>query len=421
MRYSMRRPAFLLAGLVLAKLAGPAVGGAQAAPAEWRQFRWSADNAGVIPGDLSVRWRYKADAGPIRGLSAAGSTLIVGTEGRGTVAALDLTTGARRWIIELPAWVHGDPAIVSGATYVSFGSYPHHVTPGGVWKIDLRTGRVVWRFASTAGMMPSPAMLGDTVFAAGADGCIHTLASDDGRVLRSWCTGGMIEMSSPRLILDSMLVAGNATGSVLGFNTRALDSAWRMRSPPLSHFGDPPLAFDGTLAFITGYEVQGPNMRQMLVALDPASGERRWTRDLGTGAAVSRNTSGTPTVAGGLVIVSSPVSRTVHAFRADSGTPVWQHRLDAGHKGAVTIVGDDVLVGDARGRLIFLDRATGRVVGRCRFPSPFTVTQPILVGKTLLAPTEDGALYAEPFVELRARAVRLGQPDAACVTEARAP
>ena len=397
------------------KLAAPPACVAQAAPPEWRQFRWSADNAGVVPGELDVRWQYRASGGPIRGLSVAGSTLIVGTEGSGTVAALDLATGARRWIVELPAWVHGDPAIVGGATYVTFGSYPHHSVPGGIWKLDLQTGRVLWKFASRMGMMPSPAMRGDTVFAGGADGCIHALAGTDGRVLQSWCTGGMIEMSSPRLVLDSMLVAGNAGGFVVGFNTRALSSAWRTRVPPLQHVGDPPPAFDGTLAFITGYELQGGNMKQMLVALDPSSGERRWTRDLGTGPAVTRNTSGTPAVAGGLVIVSSPVSRTVFAFRADSGMPVWRHRLDAAHKGAVTIVGEHVLIGDNRGRLTFLDRATGRLVGRCAFPSAFTVTQPLLVGRTLLSPTEDGALYAEPFADLRARALRSDQPEASCV------
>jgi outer membrane protein assembly factor BamB len=407
--------------VIAALVATPAPLASQPAPPEWRQFRWSADNAGVVPGDLNVRWRYKAGGGPIRGMSVAGSTLVVGTEGTGTVAALDLSTGVQRWIVELPAWVHGDPAIVGDATYVTFGSYPHDVTPGGTWKLDLQTGRVRWKFASRVGMMPSPAIRGDTVLVGGADSCIYALAAADGRILRSWCTGGMIEMSSPRLVLDSMLIAGNASGYVVGFNARSLRPAWRVRSPPIGHFGDPPFAFNGRLAFITGYERQGDNMRQLLVALDPASGQLRWTRDLGTGAAVSRNTSGTPTIAGDLVIVSSPVSRTVRAFRVDSGALAWSHQLDAGHKGAVTVIGEDVIFGDDSGRLTLLDRATGKVLGRCHFPSRFTVTQPILVGATLLAPVADGALYAEPYTELRARALRAAPPDPACVDGVRRP
>ena len=417
----MRHTLFLLVALRLMAL-DPTSLPAQSGPPAWTQFRWSADNAGVIPGELNVRWKYVAGAGPIRGISVAGPTLLVGTENKGTVAALDLATGARRWSVELPAWVHSDPAIVGDAAYVTFGSYPHDVTAGGIWKLDLATGRVRWKFSSRMGMMPSPAVQRDTVFAGGADSCIHALSAGDGRVYTSWCTGGMIEMSSPRLLHDSILVAGNSAGDIVGFNTRRLAPAWRLRVPPLQHFGDPPVAFDGSLAFITGYARQGSNMMQRLVAFDPTSGRLRWTRDVGAGPAVSRNTSGTPTIAGNLVIVSSPVSRTVFAFRADSGAPVWEHALDARHKGALTTVGDDVLVGDARGRLTILDRATGRVVGQCGFPSPFTVTQPILVGRTLLVPTEDGALYAEPYAELRARAVRPERTNPSCVNrEAGAP
>ena len=396
---------------------------AQAQPADWREFRGSPYNTGYLKGDLNVRWRYKAP-GAVRGMSVARERVLSGTEvlaatarAPGTIAALSLRTGAQYWMHELPAWMHADPAIVDSTVFVTFGAIPFDSLPGGLWAFDLHSGRIKWKFASGAGMMPSPAVVGSTVYAGGGDSCIHGVNGRTGQQLRAWCTGSPFAMSSLR-IADSLVVAGNVSGHVIAYNTRTFREQWRRRWAPIDHIGDPPVAFAHRLVITTGTHLFHPDsMRHWAVAFDAATGDTVWRNVLGAGPRFDRNTSGTPAVAGDIVVVSSPIAQSLHAFDARSGAKRWSVALDAQHKGAPTIVGEDVVLGDAAGRLSIRALQTGALLGVCRFYAPFTVLAPLVVGRTILIATQDGWVYAEPYDELRARAAgRLAESAAPCVS-----
>jgi hypothetical protein len=75
------------------------------------------------------------------------------------------------------------------------------------------------------------------------------------------------------------------------------------------------------------------------------------------------------------------------------------------HKGAVTVIGEDVLFGDKSGQITLISLADGHLLGQCKTAGSFSVTAPILVGKTLIVPTRDGTVWAAPYAELRARMV----------------
>jgi outer membrane protein assembly factor BamB len=381
-----------------------------AQPGDWRQFRGGADNTGYLAGDLRARWRYKAP-GAVRAMSVARNRVLVGTEilgetarPPGTIAALSLTTGERIWTHDLPAWVHGDPAIVDSTAFVTFGAYPFDLMPGGLWAFDMRSGRIRWKFESGAGMMPAPAVVGSVIFAGGGDTCIHSLSSRTGRQLHAWCTGAPIAMASPR-IADSLVIVGNVRGYLIGYNTVTFREQWRRRWDPIDHFGDPPAAFAHGLAITTGtHRFKPDSQRHWVVAFNAVNGDTAWRRLLGTGPWLERNTSGTPAVAGGIVVVSSPIASSLHAFDARSGAPRWSMPLESQHKGAPTIVGEDVVLGDAAGRLSVRALRSGNLLGVCRFDAPFTVLAPLVVGQTILVATQDGWVYAEPYDQLRARA-----------------
>jgi outer membrane protein assembly factor BamB len=111
-------------------------------------------------------------------------------------------------------------------------------------------------------------------------------------------------------------------------------------------------------------------------------------------------------LAGSAVIISSPFSKTIRAFDAATGRIRWKRDLEAMHKGAVTVNGDDVLFGDRNGDMSFLSLASGATTGTCTAGSPFTVFAPILVGRTLFVATKNGAVIAAPYDSVRARATR---------------
>ena len=77
---------------------------------------------------------------------------------------------------------------------------------------------------------------------------------------------------------------------------------------------------------------------QWIVALDRRTGYVTWRRSLGIGPFPPRNSSGTPVLSAGKVIVSSPIAGVMAAFDARSGRPLWRRQLSGTHKGAVTVV-----------------------------------------------------------------------------------
>jgi outer membrane protein assembly factor BamB len=141
--------------------------------------------------------------------------------------------------------------------------------------------------------------------------------------------------------------------------------------------------------------------QQWLIALDRNSGRSVWRQPLGIGLEVPRNTAGTPVVSDGRVIISSPISKLVAAFEIKSGKVLWVHSLSSVHKGPVTVIGGDVLLGDKAGTLHLLRAANGSELGSCNAGGAFTPTGPILVGKTFIAATRDGWVHASPYVDVR--------------------
>jgi outer membrane protein assembly factor BamB len=427
----------------------PASPGAPA-PAAWRQFRGGTDNAGVVPGTLRATWRYRAPHA-VRGFGVAGDVLVLGTESgdahlrkfgpdqRGFVAALDLQTGRERWVREVPNWVHGDPVVADGLAWVTYGRFPMNAD-GGLTAFDLATGTPVWSRVTARGIMPGPALDSATgrLVAFGGDDTLRTFDARTGRLLHAVDLHFADAMSSPRVDAGGIVYVG-AESTLVAYDARRDWLRWQVMPPGLIMLGTPPVALADSLVLTEGterlsawdalrllplsrwvqvarearaqYDGRWSTWRQWynqqwLVAFDARTGAVRWRQPLGAGMVVFRNNSGTPAVARGRVVISSPVSRTVRAFDLATGRPLWTHEVPTQHVGAPTIIGDDVLLGDKPGQLHVLSLATGAEVGQCAMGGPFSPTAPVLVGETLITATRDGWLTAAPWDSVRARAVR---------------
>ncbi len=442
-------------GLVVLSASGGGVR-AQTAPASlqtphsWLQFRNDTVNAGVVPGTLDVTWKYRSPR-PVRGIAVAEGTVLIGTESadaaavdfapdqHGFVVALDVRDGHVLWTQSASSWVHGDPVIYEGKAYVAFGRWPLS-SRGGVTAFDLRTGRVLWSKATTVGNMPGPAI--DTVtrsiIVVGGDAVLYELSLDDGTVRHATGLRVQVAMSNPRLASNHIVyVAGGR--SLISYSELERHVDWRVRNPPLHSLGDVPVALGDTTVFTTGYaqysfwaaardlplrefirlgrsayktrrlaDYKDWFQQQWLLAFDRRDGHLLWGKPLGIGLDVPRNASGMPVLVAPRVIVTSPVSRTLWVFDAATGRVLSRRELAAVHKGAVTAVGDDILLGDRKGNISLFRLPDGAPIGQCFAGSAFNVFGPRLVGKTLFVGTDDGWLHAVPYDSLRRRAVMAG-------------
>jgi outer membrane protein assembly factor BamB len=419
-------------------------------PTAWLQLGAGTDNAGRRPGTLDVSWHFKAPR-PVRGLSVAGGLVVVGTESpdaselvrgpdqHGFLIALDAFTGAQVWMRKVPSWIHGDPVIFDGRAFATYGQYPMQAA-GGVTAVDVATGDSLWSMPIADGVMPSAALDSATgsLVVVGGDGILRTLDYKTGAVRNQAGLRAADAMASPRIDDDGVVYVG-AQSSLFSYSTRTDRFNWTYRSPTLVELGTPPPALTDSIVFTEGterlsvwsafrelsfgrflkmgreaYTLSGNRLstysswykRQWLLAIDRRDGHLRWQQPLGAGRIILRNNSGTPVVTGDRVIISSPVGRTVSAFDVSSGKPLWTHSLDAIHVGAVTVVDNDLVLGDRAGTITLLRASNGTVLGTCHAGARFSPTAPIVVGHTLFAAMRDGQVYATPYDSLRRRATQ---------------
>lgn len=445
-----------LAALTLAFLWFPIVAEAQPerGPTAWVQLRNGIDNTGRVPGQLSVSWSYHGGQ-TVRGLAVARGFVVIGTvpnnseteaaetgkaDTAGAVVALDLQSGAKKWERSVPSWVHSDPVIYIDRVVVTFGRLPA-TTPGGVWCLDLKTGKTLWMYATAAGTMPSATIDVATgqVIVVGNDGILHELSLADGRETRSWGLLSEVSMSSPRIDSLGLAIVGSKS-RVTAYDVRRGVLAWRT-GIGLGAISDVPVARGGGLVFTTGVEDLGLRAgfqrlplgdflrlaresarhhpitasqlwfrQQWLLALDESTGKVVWKQSIGMGMPLTRNQAGAPALSDSLVIVASPISKSIYAFEAKTGRPVWHQPLEAIHRGAPTIIGDDVWIGDASGTMTVYSERTGAVVGHCHSDTPFSVFSPMLVGQTIFVAPRGGALYARSYADARSRLMGSGTP-----------
>jgi outer membrane protein assembly factor BamB len=372
--------------------------------------------------------------GAVRGVSAVNDTLaIVSLEGADGVAALDLRSGRELWFRPLPAWNHSTPVVLGRAVIVSYGRFPVERPPGGVAAFDL-SGKVLWRYSGGSGMMSTPLVAGQSVFALEGAGCIVKLSVADGRVLARECLGSSFGMTMPRLFNGALYVGGNE-GSFWALDTLEVRPLWRFRSDDFTMYADaPPAATHGTVIASALFLTHGHNSfgelpltrvmsaafalvrnghigdifsqkwdEQYIAGLNPRDGTLKWETRIGTGPHISRNTSGVPVVSGDHVIVTSPTALVLTDVRVVDGAIRWQAHLSGRSRGGVLIIAPRVYVAQEDGLLAAYDETKGERVGACRLDSPSTPFTPLEIDGSIVFAAEKPVLYAEPLATLDER------------------
>lgn len=108
-------------------------------------------------------------------LSADESTLYVGTSGSGageghTLFALDASTGAILWHVDVGAQVTAAAALAEGVLYVP--------TASGLVAVDEEAGAVLWRGQAGAWISGQPAVAGGVVYTGAVDGAVRGFDAD---------------------------------------------------------------------------------------------------------------------------------------------------------------------------------------------------------------------------------------------------
>ncbi len=221
---------------------------------------------------LAPAWSYELPSGGAFGIAAttpiiAGNTVYLGDLAT-NVHAIDLASGARRWMVEVEEWTYGPSgvAVSGGCVFANRGGHSiaaYRAIDGELlWSTDIRMNGGVVNF--------QPTVVGGTVFAAtsslsqlGARGTLFALDPSSGEIRWSFNT-----IVSEDVWGNPEINSGGGAWYPPSVDLEAGVSYWGISNP---------YPFPGAPGFPNGTSRPGDNRwTDSILAIDIDSGELRW-------------------------------------------------------------------------------------------------------------------------------------------------
>ena len=343
----------------------------------------------------------------------------------GTIEALDLATGHRRWAARLPNWVHQDPVSDGQIVVVGFGDNATSMAgdaPSGVAAYDLQSGRRLWTKFDETSVMTSGVIHDSTVTYASAAGVLRKRSLRTGALLGTRQLPGGVIMGPPASVGDTIALGLDIHG-VCAVLISTLEPIWCRTVPGFMKIGHAGPTIDNGAVIVSGiallrgvslaefwrlpFKIQrkaiwtalGPDAEligQNYLSFDLHSGQRRWasrlfpsTRD------VEGHISGTAVVAHGRAAIVLPVSDSLIAFNPATGTPVWTAGA-RGARGAPLVVDDRIILAGHDGVIDVRDLTSGALICALHRTIGYDRAGPTLAGNLVIFANLQGMVEAIP-------------------------
>lgn len=335
------------------------------------QTLWSV-NASSGSGDTFVHFR------PARN----GDRLFVaGVDG--DVSAIDVRSGSRIWRFDTD--IELSAGVGLSAELAIVGSID-----GELIALAQSDGSEVWRTRLSSEILTPPVSQNGIVVARAIDGTFTGLNALDGSKVWTYqytVPALTLRGASRPVIVQDLVIAGLDNGKLqlLALNSGTLVGERRIAPPrgrtELDRMVDidaePRLA--GSELFVAAYQGN-------LSALNLDGGQLIWSRDFSSysGLEVDNNQ-----------VYISDAEGAVWALDRRSGSGLWKQSDLLGRRlTAPAISGSFVVVGDLEGYVHWLNRDSGRIVGRVRADNEAIESRPLAVGDTIFVLSSSGQLGA---------------------------
>lgn len=236
------------------------------------------------------------------------------------------------------------PTVVDHTVYVGGGN--------GIHAVDADTGTERWSFATTGGILSSPAVSKGVVYAGTDDGHLYALAAADGHQLWARPVGNRLSTSSPVVAGDTVFIGGD-DGTFYAVNAADGSERWKFPTDGSDRIASAPLVSNGLVYF--------GSANHTLYALDESVGTKRWS--VTTGDSIY----GGPVLADGVVYFGSDDGK-LRAVDAATGQKRWTYTTEGQIARNPAISKDTVIIAtetDDAG-----SSRTGHLTALRRFPRP---------------------------------------------------
>jgi outer membrane protein assembly factor BamB len=213
-------------------------------------------------GTGKIRWQRTI--GPSESSPAiAGTSLLVG-DWDGRVWKLDQRTGKVLWSTRLGGQVKGGVAVSGNRVFV--GDYSGHVSC-----LSFATGKVIWtaeaqpRFGSAGRFYATPSVAYGRVYVGATDGKMYSYGATSGKLRWSQSTGGYVYSSAA--VWHDLVLAGSYSKRFFAFDAATGRVVW-------SFAADGPIS--GSPTIVAG-RVYFATLKGTTYALDARTGAKLWT------------------------------------------------------------------------------------------------------------------------------------------------
>jgi len=315
---------------------------------------WRADTAG-------------ADPSLYLGLSPAlGDGLVFVAGYKGNVTALEEVSGEVRWLASTKMRISGGPGY--GSKRVVVGS-----EEGEVAAFDPDNGRQLWKHRVSSEVLSPPLVGPEIVVVRTVDGKVFGLKAADGSVV--WIYDRAVPALSLRgtglpVMAAGQVIAGFDNGRLSALRARDGEELWTSRaSTPAGRTELQRLVDVDAAPVVDEGVVYAVTFQGRLAAMDSRSGSIIWRRRMSSysGLALDEHR-----------LFVTDQDGVVWAISRDTAATLWQQNALSGRRlSAPAVDGDFLVVGDLEGYAHWLDRRTGKVMGRVRVGSAPIRARPV--------------------------------------------
>ncbi len=396
------------------------VAGGISAAHSWPGYQYVPSHNAVLQSDTgAANWLAKLGDRINGGLAVVDGTVYAVSFDQ-SLYALDESTGSQRWSARTDNVLMSTPIVTeNGLVIVGSGKdgflkpddYTSQVwgRPAGddIYAFAANTGKLVWKFHTQGQDMPSPAIVGDTLIFANGDA--HVYALDVRTAQLRWKTPlpGVATMASATAEGDKVFVS-TCHNAPYACETRALRTSTGQTVWTNAIGGsDCTPTVDRGMVFVTATNVQtspfNPGGSATVAAIDERNGRTIWKRRF-PAAPFTYIASSERQIAGMTMdgVLYQPISnlQRVVAMNERTGKILWTTHTSANVKMSPVAKGNRLYFGDTGGIFYTLDRRSGHVVHTASFLSPFSVSSPVIDGRTLLV-ANGSLVVAMPVDSLR--------------------
>jgi len=268
------------------------------------------------------------------------------------------------------------------------------VAVGGLYCLDVRSGKTVWRFDLDDAVGSKPLYDPDRrrVYFGADDGVLYALHARSGRKL--WATETGSEIRRVIHMREDTLYLANADNTILAVDPEGGEVIWRYRRPPIEGFsasGYADIVFHGKA--VIGAFADGT-----VASLDAISGAINWSSDL-AGEIVTATREGevnlldadaTPVLTRG-VLVAASVAGGVYGMSADNGNVRWT-RPDIDRVTGLAETNGLAVAARASTGLVAIDPTTGKTEWSSRFGMGI-LQDPVVYDDLLLVSDSEAGLF----------------------------